>query len=186
MQSRIKAGLVVGGVQFVFTVLAIVSGAFLLCCPICLPVLGLFTGAVAGWLAVEWSDHKPDYPLMDGIIAGGIASIGQFLGLLLPIGAFIALAQLPGFEELISVAPPADGSGIETPPSPVSLWLGILIGAVLVLGYFAVTGPGLGALAAYYRANVKPFPATSGARSQRDEEDIWDRSEWVERDGHIE
>lgn len=181
MQSRIKAGLVVGGVQFVFSVLATVSGAFLLCCPICLPVLGLFTGAAAGWLTVEWSDRKPDYPLMDGIVAGSIAAIGQFLGLLLPIGAFIVLAQLPGFEELITISPSSNTTDIETFTSSVS-WLGILIGVVLVLGYFAVTGPGLGALAAYYRANVKPFSVNSSAQSQQDEEDLWDRPEWAECD----
>jgi len=184
MQSRIKAGLVVGGVQFVFSVLAIVSGAFLLCCPICLPVLGLFTGAVAGWLAVEWSDHKPEYPLMDGIVAGGIASIGQFLGLLLPIVAFIVLARLPGFEELITIAPSADTTEIETLTSSVS-WLGILIGVILMLGYFAVTGPALGALAAYYRANVKAF-SSSSAQSQQDEEYLWNRTEWAERESRDE
>lgn len=180
MHSRVKAGLVVGGAQFVFSALAIVSGAFLLCCPICLPVLGLFTGAVAGWLAVEWSDHKPDYPLMDGIVAGGIAAIGQFLGLFLPIVAFLVLAQLPGFEDLITIAPPADTTAIETLSSSVS-WVGILMGAIVVSGYFAVTGPGLGALAAYYRANVRSFP-NSNAQLERIEEDVWDRVEWVEHD----
>ena len=122
---------------------------------------------------------------MDGIVAGGIASIGQFLGLLLPIVAFIVLARLPGFEELITIAPSVDTTEIETLTSPAS-WLGILVGVIVVLGYFAVTGPGLGALAAYYRANVRPFSVNSRTQSQQDEEAIWDRTEWAERESRDE
>jgi hypothetical protein len=172
MQTRIKAGLVVGAVQFILSVCMVVASVILLCCPICIPVLGLFTGVVAGWLAVEWSSQKPERPLVDGAIAGGIASVGQLLGLILPIGGYLLLAQMPGFEDLITTTYSPDMTDVEILTSNVVSFVVIIIGVVLALGYAVVTGPGLGAVAAYYRANIKPFPIGSVPQPQQSEADV--------------
>jgi len=170
MQSRVKAGLIVGGVQLVLCVLGMVSG-IALCCPVFLPVLSLFAGAVAGWLAVEWSRHKPEQPWLDGFVAGGIASLGQLLGLVLLLGGYLLLVQLPGFEDAIIIHPDAANAGY------AQLFVVLVIVAILVLVYLTFTGPGLGVVAAYYRANVKPFAASADSQFQQDEDDVG-ASQW--------
>lgn len=144
MSSSLRAGLVIGLAVFL---IGLPAG---LMCQICVPILALASGAVAGYLSQTWGEPDAGPPAQSGAIAGGIAGIAALLGqsasavangLLLSSG----MIENP-FEQF--TGPVDEGSMI----AGVAIWI-----CVGVAG--AAMAAGAGALAAHLKGQKPRVPA---------------------------
>ncbi len=92
MQSKFKAGLIVGGVLLAVNFF---SG---LICQLCPLALSLVAGGLAGWLTIQWATQRPANPPLDGAIAGALAGVGGLVGQLISLVINMTLFASGGFE----------------------------------------------------------------------------------------
>ena len=149
MSSRVKAGLVVGIAHlFINTILAWPST---LCC--CLGmfypfVTAIVAGIAAGWFAVDWMAKKPENPVWAGITAGALAALGGVIGLAIPVGLWILVDQIPGYEDIIQIDSTAS----------ITLGMFIMTGVVVIGVMIACTlTVGLAGLTSNYRSVTKAY-----------------------------
>ncbi len=140
----VSQGLVIGAAMFL---IGLPAG---LLCQICVPILALACGALAGILSQTWGEPDAGPPAQSGAIAGGIAGIGALLG---QAGSAVVNGLLVG-----SGTVPNPFERFTGPVSQTSMIAGVLIWVCVGVAGAAMS-TGTGALAAHLKGQQRSTPA---------------------------
>ncbi|MBN1430259.1 MAG: hypothetical protein JXB07_17955 [Anaerolineae bacterium] len=144
MSSTLRAGLVIG----VATLLIGLPAGLM--CQVCIPILALASGALAGFLSQKWGEPATAPAAQSGAIAGGVAGLGALLGQTASAiinGVLVGSGTIPNpMEEYFG------------PVNENSLLVGVMIWVCVGVAGAAMAA-GTGALAAHLSQKKQTAPA---------------------------